>query len=116
MSPLGMSAIDGSPLLDETAYLRQSIQDIIKTPIGQRIMRRNYGSNIMELIDTPLNDFSLLQIQASIANAILQQEKNIALKKVAIKQKLSEVEVNIEGTYIDSGNDIHLHPIKLFDT
>lgn len=116
MSPLGMSANDGSPILDETTYLRQSIQDIIKTPIGQRIMRRNYGSNLMELIDTPLNEYSVLQIQASVANALLQQEKNIALKKVSIQQAFSEVKINIQGTTIHSGDEIQLGNLKLFDS
>ena len=38
------------------AHLRQSIADILSTPIGSRVMRRNYGSHLFDLIDQAAND------------------------------------------------------------
>ena len=51
---MGMHAATGRSLtgLD---HLRQSVADIITTPIGSRIRRRRYGSEVPELIDQPLN-------------------------------------------------------------
>ena len=36
-------------------HLRQSVADIITTPIGSRVMRRDYGSLVPALIDQPHN-------------------------------------------------------------
>ena len=45
----GMSAQTGAPL-DGGERLAQSVRDILTTPIGSRVMRRDYGSQIFELI------------------------------------------------------------------
>ncbi|WP_402719017.1 hypothetical protein [Janthinobacterium rivuli] len=45
-------------------HLRQSITDILTTPIGSRI-RRRYGSEVPELIDPPLNSATQLRIYAA---------------------------------------------------
>ena len=36
-------------------HLRQSIIDILTTPIGSRVMRPGYGSRLFELVDAPVN-------------------------------------------------------------
>lgn len=41
--------------LNNLAHIQQSIRDILLTPVGTRIMRREYGSLISELIDQPGN-------------------------------------------------------------
>ncbi|MEW7978507.1 MAG: GPW/gp25 family protein [Candidatus Sedimenticola endophacoides] len=50
----GMHAITGQHLAGE-AHLRQSIIDILTTPLGTRVMRRDYGSRLFELVDAPIN-------------------------------------------------------------
>ena len=52
---LGMNAHTGQSLsgLD---HLRQSIADILSTPLNTRVMRRDYGSRLPELIDQPINN------------------------------------------------------------
>jgi phage protein D len=52
--------------LDELAHLRQSIEDILTTPIGSRVMRRAYGSQLFELIDQPLNDQTRLRAYSGV--------------------------------------------------
>ena len=55
----GMSATSGKEL-EGLDHLKQSIIDILTTPIGSRVMRRNYGSRLFELVDKPINrDFTL---------------------------------------------------------
>ncbi|MNM57510.1 Lysozyme [compost metagenome] len=56
---MGMHAATGRSLTG-LAHLRQSVADIITTPIGSRIRRRRYGSEVPELIDQPLNSATLL--------------------------------------------------------
>ena len=50
----GMSRIKGTSL-SEKEHLQQSVADILTTPIGSRVMRRDYGSNIPFLIDHPIS-------------------------------------------------------------
>ena len=40
-------------------HLRQSIRDILTTRIGTRVMRRDYGSRLPTLVDTPEGVHSL---------------------------------------------------------
>ncbi|MEN1450892.1 GPW/gp25 family protein, partial [Pseudomonas aeruginosa] len=41
--------------IDRLAHIRQSIAVILTTRIGTRVMRREYGSQLPELIDAPFN-------------------------------------------------------------
>ena len=59
----GMST-SGKPIsgLD---HLRQSIADILTTPIGSRVMRRDYGSLLPGLIDQPQNNATTLRLYSA---------------------------------------------------
>lgn len=59
--------------------IKQSIQDILTTPIGSRVMRREYGSMIFKLLDQPFNDAVRLQVMAASATAILTWENRVNL-------------------------------------
>jgi phage baseplate assembly protein W len=39
--------------LSEAEHIRQSVRDILVTPIGSRVMRRDYGSLLAAMIDRP---------------------------------------------------------------
>ena len=78
----GMNAISGHTL-NGVAHIRQSISDILLTPIGSRVMRRDYGSLVLDLIDHPVNGITVLQLYASIAMALAQWEPRIELTSIA---------------------------------
>lgn len=65
----GMNARTGAPI-DGDAWLAQAMADILLTPIGSRVMRRDYGSLLPALIDQPLNAATLLQLYAATAGAL----------------------------------------------
>jgi phage baseplate assembly protein W len=71
--------------LDGMAHLRQSIEDILSTPIGTRLCRRDYGSDLPELLDQPMNDLTRLRIYAATAMALARQERRLSLSRVALK-------------------------------
>jgi len=50
MRYLGMNQQNGTRLT-ELDHVRQSVRDILVTPVGSRLMRREYGSLIPDLID-----------------------------------------------------------------
>lgn len=77
----GMNAISGETLA-EFDHIRQSIRDILTTPIGSRVMRREYGSMLAELIDQPLNDATLLRAYAASVMAITRWEPRVRVLRV----------------------------------
>ncbi|WP_253303093.1 GPW/gp25 family protein [Wolbachia endosymbiont of Phyllotreta cruciferae] len=102
----GMSARTGKAL-EGIEHLKQSIIDILTTPIGSRIMRRNYGSRLLELVDRPINrDFSL-EIYAATAGALEKWEKRFKLEKVKITEaKEGKVTISLDGIYLPNGENI----------
>ena len=72
------------PVLEAKAHLAQSIADILTTPIGTRVMRPDYGSNIPRLIDQPMNKGWKLKVFAAAASALDKWEPRIRLDKVAV--------------------------------
>lgn len=63
-------------------HIRQSMADILTTPIGSRVMRREYGSLLPELIDQPLTDATLLQAYSAIVMALLRWEPRIRIERI----------------------------------
>ena len=102
----GMNASTGKEL-EGLNHLKQSIVDILTTPIGSRIMRREYGSRLFELIDRPINrDFSL-EIYAATAEALGKWEKRFKLEKVKIIEvKEGKVNISLDGIYLPNGENI----------
>ncbi len=72
--------------ISELEHIKQSIQDILTTPIGSRVMRREYGSLLPRLIDAPLNEATILQVQSAAATAILRWENRIAIERINAQQ------------------------------
>ena len=83
MHATGMSRTDGT-LLTNDEHLRQSIHDILTTPLGTRLMRREYGSLLPFLIDSPANDATRLRLMAATATALIRWEPRIKVSKVTL--------------------------------
>ncbi|MCE0489959.1 GPW/gp25 family protein [Pantoea sp. Mb-10] len=75
---LGMHRETGEALTD-IDHIRQSVSDILTTPLGSRVMRRRYGSLLSALIDQPQNASLRLQIMSACYVAILTWEPRITL-------------------------------------
>ncbi|ECS0124114.1 GPW/gp25 family protein [Salmonella enterica] len=84
MTPyIGMSRNDGQALAD-TDHLRQSVRDILLTPKGSRIARREYGSLLSALIDQPQNPALRLQIMSAVYVALNRWEPRLTLDSITI--------------------------------
>lgn len=77
----GMNAAAGTRLtgLD---HIRQSIADILSTPLESRVMRREYGSLLPELIGRPLSDILVLQVYAATVMAIARWEPRVRIERI----------------------------------
>lgn len=79
----GMNATTGRAL-DDLPHIRQSISDILTTPIGSRVMRRDYGSMIPALIDQPAHPANRLRLMAATVMAVARWEPRVALTRVGL--------------------------------
>lgn len=77
----GIDALTGQRLSGRD-HLRQSIKDILTTPVGSRLMRREYGSLLPELIDQPLNGATRLRAMAATVDAVLRWEPGVKVSSV----------------------------------
>ncbi len=107
----GMSNKTGKEL-EGLEHLKQSIVDIVTTPIGSRVMRREYGSRLFELVDRPVNRDFTLEIYAATAGALEKWEKRFKLEKVKITEvKEGKVTISLDGIYLPNGKNIHFEGI-----
>lgn len=108
---MGMNARTGRKL-QGLEHIQQSIIDILTTPIGTRIERRSYGSEVPELIDQPQNGVTRLRIYAATAFALKRWERRINLTSVQLLRDAdSAVTLALRGTA--NGQDVNLTaPIK----
>ncbi len=79
----GLSATTAR-VLPEEQHLAQSINDILSTALGSRVMRREYGSDLPRLIDAPLNGETLVDLYAATAEAIDRWEPRFDLRRVEV--------------------------------
>ncbi|WGL95307.1 GPW/gp25 family protein [Arsenophonus nasoniae] len=103
MRYLGMNAITGRAITD-SEHIRQSIRDILLTPIGSRLARRTYGSLLSALIDSPLTPATQLQLMSACYTALLIWEPRINLNRLSITiPEAAKMVLDIEG--VDSLTD-----------
>jgi phage baseplate assembly protein W len=80
----GMNARTGRAM-SGIAHICQSLADILTTRIGTRVMRRDYGSEVPDLIDQPLNGATVLRIYAATTHAVLLWEPRISLTAIVLE-------------------------------
>ena len=81
---IGMDRQTGK-LIEGVDHLRQSIGDILGTPLGTRVGRRDYGSRIPELLDQPLNELTRIRVFAAAALALLRQEPRARISRISLE-------------------------------
>lgn len=97
----GLNATTGRAI-EDIEHIRQSVRDILTTPIGSRVMRREYGSLLPELIDQPLNGATLLRAYAATVMALVRWEPRIRVARVQfVVGDVGQLTVDLEATRTD---------------
>lgn len=81
---IGMDRATGKPLTGAD-HIRQSIEDILGTPKGTRVGRRDYGSDLPELLDQPFNITTRMRVIAAAVDALGRQEERISISRIAME-------------------------------
>lgn len=97
---IGMERRTGQPL-SGVAHLRQSIEDILTTPLGSRRMRPEYGSQLRRYVDLPANEGWKSAVQAEVARALGRWEPRLKLERVKVVAVLDgQVSLALSGRYL----------------
>ncbi|GAA0394778.1 GPW/gp25 family protein [Brevundimonas terrae] len=82
----GLSPVTGRAVSElDDDYIRRSVADILTTPIGSRVMRREYGSYIPELIDQPMNEQTRLKLYGATAMSLMLWSRRARIKSVRLE-------------------------------
>lgn len=96
----GVSSENGQYLSD-LEHLKQSLVNILTTPIGTRVMCRDYGSYLFELVDQPINRELIPRIYAAVAEAVDKWEPRFKLEKITINSiKEGKITLSLSGKYL----------------
>lgn len=109
----GMSNTNGG-YLDDIEHLKQSIIDILTTPVGSRVICRDYGSNLFRLVDQPINKYLFPKIYAAIADALDKWEPRFKVEKITINSiKEGHITLSLVGNYLITQQKISLEGLTL---
>lgn len=105
----GMSRFSGKAL-DGFDHLRQSIEDILTTPVGTRVHRRDYGSRLPRLVDRPVNQSLVAELIAAAAEALDRWEPRLRLERITIDSinPNGQVELSLSGYYLLNGQRVEM--------
>ncbi len=105
---LGMNRNTGRAITDAD-HISQSVGDILRTPVGSRVMRRDYGSLLSAMIDQPQTPALELQIKVACYMAILKWEPRITLTTITTERQFDgKMIVNLTGQLKDTGESLSL--------
>ena len=109
----GLSA-DNGKRLEDLDHLRQSIQDILTTPIGSRVMRRDYGSRLFELVDRPVGPELNTDIRVAVSEALDRWEPRLRLITVDVGDMTpGHATLELVGEYLPDGKRITLEGVTV---
>ena len=100
--------------ISEINHLKQSISNILTTPIGSRVMRRDYGSNLFNKIDHPVNGELIAEIYLDIVESLFIWEPRFELDQVAVQNiQNGKITIDLEGSFLSNGEKITLENIEI---
>jgi phage baseplate assembly protein W len=102
---VGMNRETGKPL-GGFEHVRQSIGDILTTPLLTRVFRRDYGGEGTYLVDKPALPETLLSFTIALGDAINKWEPRYRLHRVWFEEAGQDGRfiINMDGQYYPRGH------------
>lgn len=111
---MGMNRTDGLRL-DGFDHLVQSIQDILTTPLGSRVHRRDYGSLLPRLVDRPMSGSLVALMVNATATALDRWEPRLKLEKVIIEavDAGGQISMSLVGYYLINNEKVTINGLVI---
>ncbi|MFQ6572477.1 GPW/gp25 family protein [Pseudomonas sp. UM16] len=105
---IGMDRRSGQPL-SGLAHVRQSIEDILTTPLGSRRMRPDYGSKLRRFVDLPVNEGWKSAVQAEVARSLGRWEPRLKLERVRVVAVVAgQITLQLSGQYLGNSQSLEV--------
>lgn len=88
--------------IDNFASALQGVEVILSTRIGSRIMRREFGGGIVELLGRALTASLFAAFQQLLATAIDLWEPRFSVRKVSVTGSVEEIRAGTAGLSIEA--------------
>lgn len=105
MVGLGFNQKTGQ-ILDGFDNVKQSLAIILTTPLKTRVMRREFGCELFDLIDRPMNDKVILAAYASIVYACSIWEPRYEITQCLLSNADANgvITLSLSGNYYPRGH------------
>lgn len=113
MARNGIDKFTGLPISD-LDHAKQSIVDILTTPIGTRVTVRDYGSHLFKLVDRPVNGSFVSNVYAMTAYALYRWEPDVRVTRIQVDTSsinLGRLALSLEALYVPDGKTFTLDGI-----
>ena len=97
--PLGINVQGGLQFSSDTQSIEESIVIILRTGLGERVYRPNFGSRLSELVFEPMSIQTLLMIRLYVEEALQMWEPRIIIKQVRTEPDPIKGRVDVEIIY-----------------
>lgn len=99
-------------------YLRQRLADVINTPLGALVGRRDFGSRLFEIVDHNVDSRFQMDAYVRLADAINNPANGLddfRLTEMRLARISScHIEISLSGEYLPTGKPIELDGIDLY--
>ncbi|WP_116131184.1 GPW/gp25 family protein [Tropicimonas sp. IMCC34043] len=86
-------------------HVVQSIRTLLATRLETRVFRRDFGSDVPQMIDAPANDAGTMALYVAVAEAIDTWEPRFDLSDVGLAISADGVaEIRLHGSYLPRGH------------
>ena len=82
----GMDRETGKPLTT-LEHIEQCLRDVLSTPVGTRLMRRDYGSRVFELLGKPMTSTWRIELFAAVNDAIRKWEPRFIPELISLEEE-----------------------------
>jgi len=108
----GMDRNTGKKISNED-HLFQSIEMILRTPIGSRVMLPEFGSDLYKLVAAPMNASTDLRIYAAVFESLSKWEPRLLAEKLEITDRNPDGSLHLTLTGQYNGEEVTLNGIRV---
>lgn len=109
----GMNRNTGQPL-SGIDHIRQSVNDILTTPLGSRVMLETYGSDLPDLVDNPSDTVTQIRVVMATAVALARWEPRIRVNSVKVAAPTpGKIALTISATDVETERTVLLEDVGL---
>ena len=111
----GMNATTGESMTG-IPYLRQRLSDVINTPLGSVVGRRDFGSELHQMVDHNVDSNFQMDVYIKLAAAINNPDNGLddfSLTDMRMARiSSSNIELSLSGVYLPTGKVIEMDGIE----